>query len=59
MIILGYAECPCPTSQKLEKYFYPTANSILKASCDILNLPISDFDKLPVSDELIQFKGPF
>ena len=59
MIILGYAECPCPTSQKLEKYFYPTANSILKASCEMLNLPISDFDKLPVSDELIQFKGPF
>ncbi len=59
MIILGYADCPCPTSQKLENYFYPTANSILKAACEILNQKISNFDQLPVSEELIQFKGPF
>ncbi len=59
MTILGYAECPCPTSRKLENYFYPTANSILKATCEILNHPISDFDQLPVSNELIQFRGPF
>ena len=59
MKILGYAECPCPTSQKLENYFYPTANSILKAACEILNYQIANFDKLPISEELIQFKGPF
>ena len=44
---------------KLENYFYPTANSILKAACEILNYPISNFVKLPISEELVQFKGPF
>ena len=59
MIILGYTDCPCPTSQKLENYFYLKDNSILKAACDILNYQISNFDELPISEELIQFKGPF
>tara|TARA_Y100000991_G_C21952593_1_gene340481 strand:+ start:410 stop:1456 length:1047 start_codon:yes stop_codon:yes gene_type:complete len=57
--ILGYADSPCPTSRELENYFYPTASSILKTTCQILELPIGDFDKLPISEELINFKGPF
>ena len=57
--ILGYSNSPCPTSQKLENYFYPTARSILIETCEILNLSILEFDKLPISEELVNFKGPF
>jgi len=57
--ILGYANSPCPTSKKLENYFYPTASSILKTSCELLNLSMSEFDQLPISEELADFKGPF
>ena len=57
--ILGYADSPCPTSRKLENHFYPTASSIFKTTCEILELSIEDFDELPISEELINFKGPF
>ena len=56
---LGYSESPCPTSQILENHFYPTATSILKAIFDLLKLSFSEFDKLPISEELINFRGPF
>ena len=59
MKILGYAESPCPTSQILENYFYPSANSILKSACEILNLQNNDFESLPISNEMLEFKGPF
>ena len=56
---LGYSESPCPTSQILENHFYPTATSILEIICDLLGLSFSEFDKLPISEELTNFKGPF
>ena len=59
MKILGYAESPCPTSQKLENYFYPSANSILKSAYEILNLQNNEFEGLPISNEMLDFRGPF
>ena len=56
---LGYAHCPCPTSQKLENYFYPSATEILKGSFEILNRSDYNFVDLPISEELINFRAPF
>ena len=56
---LGYSNCPCPTSRILENYFYPTATSILESICKLLGLPFLEFDQLPISEELLNFKGPF
>lgn len=57
--IFGYAKSPCPTSHKLENYFYPSAREILKASIELLNLQENQFENLPISNELSNFKGPF
>lgn len=57
--ILGYAESPCPTSRKLENYFYPSPSLILREACNLLDLNVSDFNNLTISEELANFKGPF
>ncbi len=57
--VLGYADSPCPTSRNLENYFYPSASSILNETCRLLNLSYLEFNQLPISEELANFKGPF
>ena len=57
--LLGYAECPCPTARSLENEFYPSAASILKEVLQILGHSLASSSSLPVSQELLDFKGPF
>ena len=57
--LLGYAECPCPTARSLENEFYPSAASILKEVLQILGHSLASSTTLPISKELLDFKGPF
>ena len=57
--ILGYANCPCPTARALENLFYPSAGSILREALQLLNHSLASSSSLPVSKELLDFKGPF
>tara|TARA_B100000700_G_C15062474_1_gene866803 strand:- start:7230 stop:8288 length:1059 start_codon:yes stop_codon:yes gene_type:complete len=57
--LLGYANSPCPTARSLENQFYPSAASILKEILELLGHPLASSSSLPVSKELIDFKGPF
>jgi len=57
--LLGYADCPCPTARSLENHFYPSAASILREALGLLNHKLAASSSLPVSKELIDFKGPF
>ncbi len=57
--LLGYAECPCPTARSLENYFYPSAASILKEVLHLLGHSLAYSTTLPISKELLDFKGPF
>lgn len=56
--IMGYQQCPCPTARSLERYFYPTADTILKACAKLTSVDIVMSD-LSVSQEITSFKGPF
>ena len=57
--LLGYAECPCPTARSLENQFYPSAASILKEVLHLLGHSLASSTTLPISKELLDFKGPF
>ena len=57
--LLGYSDCPCPTARSLENEFYPSAASILKEVLKLLENPLASSYSLPVSQELLDFKGPF
>ena len=57
--ILGYEQSPCPTSRILEQLYYPSPDSILCESIQLLGLDKSSIQSLGVSPEILSFKGPF
>jgi len=57
--IMGYEQTPCPTSRILEQLYYPSPDSILTASIELLKLDKSNIQCLGISPEITAFKGPF
>jgi len=56
---IGFAEVPCPTARNLEDYFYPNAETIIRAIEEMLSI-----EKIDLSNEVFyshenRFKGPF
>jgi pyruvate/2-oxoglutarate/acetoin dehydrogenase E1 component len=57
---LGFQPVVCPTSKKLERLFYPNAQTIASAAYALVNLEGDRWEPEAVDvPEIIQFKGPF
>jgi pyruvate dehydrogenase E1 component beta subunit len=54
---LSVANCPSPVSQPLEKAFYPTASTIVKASLALMNQKSKE--QVNLIDLSEDFKGPY
>ncbi|MCP9882392.1 hypothetical protein KBY65_07850 [Cyanobium sp. Alchichica 3B3-8F6] len=58
VMVLGYADSPCPTAGCLEKLFYPDSNSIAAALMKLSGRP-GHAPIIEQSKEISEFRGPF
>jgi pyruvate/2-oxoglutarate/acetoin dehydrogenase E1 component len=58
VMVLGYADSPCPTAGCLEKFFYPDPNSIAAALMKLCGRS-SNSPRIEQSTEISEFRGPF
>jgi len=59
VMVLGYADSPCPTAGFLEKLFYPDSNSIAAVLMKLCGRSPGDAPRIEQSTEIRDFRGPF
>ena len=50
------ADCPAPVSNSLEKVFYPSSSTLIKAMCSMLGVESKEFGLIDLTES---FKGPY